>query len=128
MAFLTVLFASGSYQFGYYLAIFNPLATPLLKNVLHLTDQTKPSISEVQGNIHSFPAITAFLTLLFLLPFMTSYLGRIKTVFAGEIIGLVMICSYLFLDFFIDDSARIAWLGGVRLITGIVVSVNTATA
>lgn len=128
MAFLTVLFASGSYQFGFYLSIFNPLATPLLKNVLHLSDQSDPSISEVQGNIHSFPAITAFLTLLFLLPVMTGRLGRIRTVFAGEIIGLLMICSYLFLDKFSSDRSRVAWLGFVRLLTGVVVSVNTATA
>ena len=59
---------------------------------------------------------------------MTGYLGRIKTVFAGEVIGLIMICSYLLLDQFESDKSRIAWLGFVRLITGVVVSVNTATA
>lgn len=97
MLFLSTLIASSGYYFGYYISIFNPVATPFLKNVLNLTDDSKPSVKEIQGNIFSFTAITAFATL-FVAPAIHNKIGRLRGIFLGEILGLLSIMPFLFLD------------------------------
>jgi MFS family permease len=126
MFFLATLLASAGYYFGYYISIFNPVATPLLKNVLHLSDETTPSIKDVQGNIFSFTALMAFATLFFV-PTINKRLGRLKAIFLGEILGILTMAPFLFLDQFESDIVKIRWLEGSRLLTGMVMALNTSS-
>lgn len=126
MFFLATVLASAGYYFGYYISIFNPVATPLLRNVLHLSDDTTPSIKDVQGNIFSFTAIMAFATLFFV-PTINKKLGRLRAIFLGEILGIVSMAPFLFLDKFESDLIKVRWLEASRLLTGIVMALNTSS-
>ena len=123
-----MILSSSSYYFGYYLSIFNPLATPLLKDVFGLSNDTKPTFDSVQGNIHSFPAFVAFLTLMFLQAPLTRYFGRLRTVFLGEFLALLTAFAFVMLDQFESLSSKIYWLEGIRLVSGVVLAINTIVA
>jgi MFS family permease len=124
--FLVILLASSSYFFGYYLSIFNPLATPMLKQVFLLTDETTPTFNQVQGNIHSLPGVTAFMTLAFFGSSMTVRWGRLKTIIIGEFLSMFTAASFLLIDYFESNTSKIYCLYVVRLLSGVVIAINTS--
>lgn len=113
--FLTCLLTSGTYHFGYYNGIFNPLGEPLLKHVYNITD--KSQLATLEGNLNMYFTMGGLLAVIFSGK-IADKIGRIKLLTYLELLSLVTYSLY--------SMKNLNILLTARFISGIISSTNAA--
>jgi MFS family permease len=109
-----VISYGGSYM-GYYLTVFNPMGSPLLKKVYKVSEDDYASII---GNINLIFSLAIVVCCLVSGP-LANKIGRFNMLLIGEILALI---SYYF---YTIQSIHFLYLA--RLLSGIVVGFNTSS-
>lgn len=84
----TFILGTGSYHFGYYCAILNPLAEPLLTRIYGVVDPTE--VAQMQGNLNMYYTLGAMISVL-ISGKLADKIGRIK------LLSIVECCSVVVL-------------------------------
>ena len=101
--FLTLLVASQTYHFGYYIGIFNPMAIPMLNYVFKMNDPDL--VNSAVGNINMAFTIGAFIGVI-MCSGLADKLGRIKLIILIEILFALVCLLHLVESFGVLIIAR----------------------
>ena len=114
--YMTIIMSSGGVYFGYYIAIFNPMAEPLLNSVY---DIKKTSQDEVKGNFNFFFAMGALFSVM-VSGWLSDNVGRMRMLLIAELLALITFVGYTI------ENINILYC--VRVLSGIIAGFNTAIA
>jgi MFS family permease len=87
----TILLAAGTYHFGYFVGIFNPLAEPLLTHIYKIKGESE--IARIEGNINMCFTVGAMLSVL-VSGKLADSLGRVKLLTYLELLSIVTYILY----------------------------------
>lgn len=113
---ICTLIASGGIFFGYYISVFNPMGTPLLKNVYHLNKEDKAS---ALGNLNLLFSFGALVMVIFS-GSISSRVGRTRSLLLAEILALLTLALY--------NIESLSCLYLARFISGFIAGLNTSIA
>lgn len=114
--YLTLIISSGGSYFGYYIACFNPLGSPLLEYIYYIPQNETQTIL---GNLNLFFALGAMI-LVFFSGFVTKRLGRINALLLAEVLALVSYAGY--------SQRNLKVLQATRVLSGIITGINSCIA